>query len=142
MSSISNICSAFLIPLSSSISSFVWRIIHFLWPWYGIWIFIGLSVWIIVELFTRNGKFHYNSENGFSPPFNIFVGSGLYWGIQSILLIILKKIFGESVYCFVWPYPLHIIIFILTGLFLNITGFWVYLKIPGSRRPHKKFKRR
>jgi hypothetical protein len=139
MFSLSNVCSAISIPLSSSASSFIWGVIHFLWSWYGIWIFVILSVWTIVELFTRNGQFHYNSENGFSPTFNIFVGSGLYWGIQSLLLILLEKLFGESVYCLIWPYPVHIVIFLLTGLILHVTGFWPYLKEPGMRRSYRKY---
>ena len=141
MLSLANTCPIIMIPLSSA-SSFVWGVIHFLWSWYGFWILIGLIVWSIIEIFTRNGKLHYNSANGFSPAFNIFIGSGTYWGIQSLLLIILKKVFGEAVYCFIWPYPVHIIIFLLTGLFLHFIGFWPYLKEPGTKRPHKNFRRK
>ncbi len=142
MLSIGDTCSMLLIPLSSSVSSFVWQIIYFLWSWNGLWILVGLVIWTVVELFTRNGKFHYNSENGFSPAFNIFVGSGLYWGMQSLLLVLLEKLFGESVYCFVWPYPVHLIIFASTGILLHVTGFWPYLKEPGVERSHKRGKRR
>ncbi len=140
MLSIGDTCSILFIPLASSASSFVWQIIYFLWSWNGLWILIGLVGWVVFELATRNGKFHYNSENGFSPAFNIFVGSGLYWGIQSLLLILLEKLFGQSVYCFVWPYPVHLIIFASTGILLHVTGFWPYLKEPGAKRSYKRGK--
>jgi len=138
MFSINDMCSILFIPLASSASSFVWQIIYFLWSWNGFWILIGLIAWIGIELVTRNGTAHYNSKNGFSPAFNVFVGSGLYWGIQSGLLILLGKVFGESVYCFIWPYPVHIIIFASTGLFLHSVGFWPYLKEAGARRSYKR----
>lgn len=141
MFSIGDTCSMFFMPLSSSVSSFVWQIIYFLWSKDGFLILVCLIIWIIVELFTRNGKLHFNSKNGFSPAFNIFVGSGLYWGIQSLLLVLLEKVFGESVYCFIWPYPVHLIIFASTGLLLHVTGFWPYLKEPGTKSPYKKFRK-
>jgi len=142
MFSLGDTCQIISIPFASSLASFVWQAIIFLWSWEGIWILAGVIVWVVVELITRNGTLHYNSKNGFSPPFNIFVGSGLYWGIQSLLLIILEAIFGNSVYCFVWPYPVHAIIFALTGVLLHATGFWPYLKEPGAKKYHKRFRGR
>jgi hypothetical protein len=118
----------------------IWKIIVYLWPWKWLAIVVLVSVWVFIEIKTRFGSFHYNSENGFSPSFNRFVGSGSYLGLQTLLFVILKSIFGSIVYCFSWSYALHTVIFISTGILLNISGFWPYLKEPGSRRK-RRYKR-
>jgi hypothetical protein len=123
-------------------NAFLWKIIVFLWPWYWFVIVVILIVWVIWEIQTRNGTAHYNSRNGFSPTFNRFVGSGSYFGIQALLYLLFNKLFGEMVYCYIWPFPVHAVVFISTGLMLHISGFWPYLKEPGSRRWYKKFSSR
>lgn len=139
--SIGNICSIILDSTVSSSSGMLWKIITFLWPWQWIFIFLSLTIWIVFELKTRHGTAHYNSENGFSPAFNRFVGSGLYLGLQTVLFLILEFFFGSIVYCLGWPYILHVTVFLSTGLLLNISGFWPYLKEPKKRRHYKKRKK-
>jgi hypothetical protein len=112
--------------------------ISFLWPWYWFLIVAILGTWITVEVSTRHGNFHYNSENGFSPLFNRFVGSGTYLGLQTLLYLILKIFFGESVYCLYWPYAFHVIVFASSGLLLHLVGFWPYLK--DSNRGKRRYR--
>lgn len=140
MFSLGNICSIIAIPFASSISSFLWQIFYALWPWYWFVIIALLFLWIVGEILTRNGTVHYNSENGFSPSFNRFVGSGTYTSLQALLLLSLEKFFGDSVYCILWPYEAHLLVFISSGLLLHFSGFWPYLKEPSNsgRRYHKR----
>ena len=85
-------------------------------PLYSSLILLSLLAWVAFEIVTRNGGAHYNSDNGFSPLFNFFVGSSLYFGLQELLGIGLVKIFGDAIYCIEWPYALHALIFVATGL--------------------------
>jgi hypothetical protein len=134
-----NVCQVSFGGAANSVSAILWQLIINLWSWYGALIFLFILVWIIVEILTRNGNFHYNSKNGFSPYFNCFVGSGTYLLIQTMFFLLLTKIFGGAVYCLFWPVPVHILFFCLTGLFLHKTGFWPYLKRIGKKRNYKKY---
>lgn len=107
-----------------------WIIITTIWGSYWPYIVVGLTIWVAIELVTRNGGFHYNSENGFSPTFNRFVGSGVLVLFQTAIFAIIHWLFGDDSYLRIWPYPVHIAGIFLTGLFLNLTGFWVYWKLP------------
>ena len=134
-----DICQVLAIPIASSISSSIWQVILYLWPWKWIWVVLILGGLVVREIITRNGTSHYNSKNGFSPGFNSFVGSGLYWGIQAILLLLFEKILGESVYCTALPYIVHVSILILVYLFLHWIGFWPEFRLFRSgRRTYKK----
>ena len=136
---IGDMCQVLAIPVASSLSSCIWQAILFLWPWNWLLIVLALFVCVIWEIATRNGTEHYNSKNGFSPGFNSFVGSGLYWGIQAILLLLFEKILGESVYCTALPYIVHVSILILVYLFLHWIGFWPEFRLFRSgRRTYKK----
>jgi len=137
-----DICQTMLIPVASSISSFIRRIILLLWPWHWLWIILALIIWVVWEIATKNGTAHYNSKNGFSPGFNSFVGSGTFTGFQAILLLLFEKIFGESVYCMGWPYAVHFAVFASTGLFLYVVGFWPELRIFKNKKSgHRKWRR-
>ena len=136
-----DICQAIAIPTASSISAFIWQAVLFLWPWNWIWISLIIIGWIFWEIATRNGNSHYNSKNGFSPSFNIFVGSGLYWGIQAILLLIFEKVFGRLAYCIPLPYAVHASILVLSALFLHWIGFWPELRFFKNRRRNYSKKR-
>lgn len=138
MLSIADICSAISASPSSSPSGFLWAIIVSLWPWYWLWISLLIIAWVTFEIQTRNGTVHYNSKNGFSPSFNRFVGSGTYLGLQTLLYLLFKLILGEAVYCMVWPWMVHALVFLSTGLLLHLAGFWPYLKEPGKKRRSKK----
>lgn len=124
-------------PATRSFSAQLWAIIVALWPWWWILIILALAGWITVEILTRNGALHYNSENGFSPAFNRFVGAGTYLGLQGLLFALFHWVFGDMAYCLKWPYAVHAVVFLSSGLLLNLTGFWVYLKEPGGRRKYR-----
>lgn len=112
--------------------SFLWSAITYLGFFKCFLIIIVIILWIIWEIGTRY-KHSYNSENGFTPIFNSFVGASIYFWSQEFIYISLEKFFTEAVYCFKWPYILHVSIFIFTGLLLNITGFWRYWKFFGHK---------
>lgn len=133
-------CQALAIPTASSLSAFVWQIILYLWPWKWILVVLAIGGWTAWEIFTRNGNAHYNSKNGFSPGFNSFVGSGLYWGIQALILLLFAKVFGESIYCMPLPYVIHSSILVLVYLFLHEIGFWPEFRL--FKRVYRKYKKR
>jgi hypothetical protein len=136
-----NICKAISASVVSSASAFVWNVITLLWPWYWLWISILLVAWVAWEIATRHGTSHYNSENGFSPTFNRFVGSGTYLGLQGLLFFFFKVFLGEIVYCMIWPYAVHLIVFLSTGRLLHLSGFWPRLEQAGRRRRWRKYKK-
>jgi hypothetical protein len=121
-------------PEIQSLASAFWQFIMALWPWHWMWIAPLLLGWIIFEIATRNGNWHYNSKNGFSPAFNIVVGSGTYLLIQTLTYFLLKLALGDAAYCNPIAYFVHIFTFISTGGLLFFSGFWVYWKFPGRRR--------
>lgn len=132
-----NICSVISISTVTTISGFLWQLISLLWPWHWLWISLVIISWIIWEIINRNGTAHYNSENGFSPAFNRFVGSGCYLSLQTLLFLVFEKIYGPSAYCLIWPGLVHVAVFVSTGMLLHLTGFWPYLKMPGRRRKRR-----
>jgi hypothetical protein len=104
----------------------VWFVISNTWPYNLILIPIVAGL-IYYEIKTRNGTHHYNSKNGYSPNFNRIVGKVTYYGIQVILPLILSLLFGDAIYCMLWPYIVHAAFFFLTWFFLNkVVKFWVY----------------
>jgi hypothetical protein len=135
-----DLCSLFGQPMVRSVAGLLWSVITALWPWYWFLIVIALTGWITFEIKTRYGTAHYNSENGFSPAFNRFIGSGTYLGLQSFLFAVFHLIFGDAAYCMTWPYAVHAIVFLSTGLLLHLSGFWPYLKESGGGR--RKWRRR
>ena len=112
--------------------SFLWSIGTFLGFWKCAFIILLLILWIIWEIFNRNTH-SYNSENGFTPEFNVFIGVSTYFWFQTAIYFILDKIFTEVVYCFKTPYFIHIGVFLFTGFFLHMTGVWPYWKIFGKK---------
>lgn len=87
---------------------------------------MGLLGLVLYEMATRHGNSHYNSRNGLSPSFNRLVGSGTYALLQGLLYLIFHGIFGDVVYCYLWPLPIHIVVFASTGWLLRKIGFWKY----------------
>lgn len=79
------------------------------------------------------GTHSYNSENGFTPTFNSFIGASTYFWLQTIIYFLLKTFFSEAVYCMKWPYGLHIAVFLSTGFILHVTGVWPYWKLFGRK---------
>ncbi len=122
--SLENICS-FSKILNSSLNMKIWEIINSLSAYY-LFIILALFLWIIFELFTKNGTTHYNSVNGFSPTFNKFIGSGVYFLYFNLFLVIPVLIFGEIVYCITLPFITHLLIFFLVKITLLKLNFWKY----------------
>lgn len=127
-----DLCSLLLQPSERSVANLLWTIISGLWPWFWFWIVVALTAWVAYEIKTRYGTAHYNSENGFSPAFNRFIGSGTYMGLQTLLFGVFHLIFGDAAYCMAWPYAVHAIAFLVTGGLLHLSGFWPYFKGPGG----------
>ena len=138
--SLKNICTTIGVQIPHSVSGMLWAIITTLWPWYWFGIVIFLVCWIVFEIKTRNGTVHYNSKNGFSPPFNSFVGSGTYLCLQGLVYLFLTLVFGDAAYCFPWSYALHLIVFLGTGHLLHVVGFWPELRTGSPRR--RRYSRR
>jgi hypothetical protein len=136
MSSINGVCSL-IGSIPYTVAGYVWTAIAILGPWWSVLSVSILVGWIAFEIATKNGNVHYNSDNGFSPLFNFFVGSSLNFALQELLGLILARIFGDVIYCAEWPYVVHTAVFVATGLFLRFSGFWVYLRILGER-PRKR----
>lgn len=134
------ICSIISDTAISSLSDLLWTAIKYLWPWYWLLIILALTAWVIFELKTRYTTTSFRSKNGFTPTFNRFVGSGTYFGTQTLIFLVLTTLLGNYVYCLKWPVVLHLLTFYSSGKFLNYIGFWVYLKEPGKRR--KKYHRK
>lgn len=140
--SIEGVCTAIGSRIPESISAMLWNVITTLWPWYWLVIVLALGVWIFYEIKTRNGTAHYNSKNGFSPPFNSFVGSGTYLGLQGLVYLLMTFILGDVAYCVPWTYALHVAAFLGTGHLLNAIGFWPEVRVGSPRRRWYPRKRR
>lgn len=120
-------CQEFSAIPKTEISAF-WYLIQHTFP-LAPWIVIsGFLLWILFEIKTRNGNWHYNSANGYSPPFNRVIGGGSYIFFQTLFYFLLTFIFGDGVYCYGWPLIMHYIVYLLTRESLIKTGFWVYRK--------------
>ena len=109
---VSELLKATIASTVKSGAAFFWTIVKTLWSSYWPFILIFLTGWVIWELVTRNGGFHYNSENGFSPTFNRVVGSGMYLLLQGGVYLVISKLSGNEAYSHIWPYPIHIAVFI------------------------------
>jgi hypothetical protein len=138
--SFGEICSVASDMFVSSFSDALWTGIRYLWPWYWLFIILALIAWVSWEIRTRYTTVSFRSQNGFTPTFNRFVGSGTYLGTQTLIFLILTSLLGTYVYCLKWPAALHLLTFLFSGWFLNYIGFWVYLKEPGKRR--KKYRKK
>lgn len=131
-----------LFSIPKTIMSSTWYTIQGLWPFLPWLILLVIGIWILFEIKTRNGNWHWNAKNGFSKYFNSFVGSGTYALLQAISYFILTFIFGNGIYCFGWPLILHYIVYRLTSKILNATGFWLYEKQPSTKPKFKYRKKR
>lgn len=126
-----------LAPLCSAINAIPGTSISAIWFWilYGFshyWYIITpvIVIWVVFEIFTRN-LHSYNSDNGFTPLFNSFVGGGVFYILSALIHFILSIFIGKGVECsLLWINSFYLIPFIATGLFLNAIGFWHYMKIP------------
>jgi hypothetical protein len=113
--------------VGKSVAGIFWQFVSMLWISYWPWIILLIVVIVVYELLTWNGRWHYNSRNGFSPSFNRLVGSGVFLLYSSIFLAFFHFVFGDDIYLEqIWPYIVHSLAFPLTWLSLKKIGFWVY----------------
>ena len=111
---------------TKSASGIIWLLIKTLWPWYWLGIIAALIIWSVFEFATRSGS----SANGLSPVYNKFIGNGLYLLSQWLVNLGLVKAFGDVAYCEPFSYIAHITAFLAVGFLLNVTGIWVYWRLP------------
>lgn len=124
-------------PFCSLINDIPGTFISGVWFWisYGFshyWYFIipAIVIWVVFEIFSRNTR-SFNSDNGFTPIFNSFIGGGVFYVTGAIIHFILGFFVGKGVDCgLIWINSFYLIPFIATGLFLHGIGFWPYMKIP------------
>lgn len=118
-----NYCTLLDVPTSKSFEGQSWQIIANFWSQIWPYLLGFLTIVVLVELLTRH-KNEYNSANGFTPQFNRFVGSGTYMSLQIGLYFLVHLVFGNTAYCFPWPYAAHLLVFTLTFTILHKIGFW------------------
>jgi hypothetical protein len=124
-----NACSV-LNSLPGTVVSGVWFFVSSTFSKYWYMIIPTLIIWIVYELFARHNH-RYNSDNGFTPLFNSFVGGGVFLGFEFLITLVLNLFFGKATECvLLFTKSFYLIPFIATGVFLNFIGFWPYLKIP------------
>ena len=110
--------------------SSVWFWISYGFSNYWYVIIPALVLWVIFEIVTRNTH-SFNSDNGFTPTFNSFVGGGVFLGFESLIHFVLNLLVGNSAECgLIWINSFYLIPFVSTSLFLNAIGFWSYMRIP------------
>lgn len=114
-------------PLLSSIPTterqVLWTVIQDTLPW-NLLVILAIALWVFVEFKT---KLFRRSRNGHTKLFNQFVGSATHFGFQAFIPLVLSLVFGNVVYCMLWPYVIHLFMFWFTWYFLkNIVKFWVY----------------
>jgi hypothetical protein len=113
--------------IGKSTADMFWQLVTMLWSNYWPWIFLIIVTIVVYELLTWNGRWHYNSRNGFSPGFNRLIGAGFFALYSAMFLAFFHLLFGDSIYLeHVWPYIIHALAFPLTWLTLRGLGFWVY----------------
>lgn len=123
------ICSAIGDIPHTAVSS-VWLGIEYLFTNYWYIIVPVIIIWTIIEIVSKGGH-SFNSDNGFTPVFNSFVGGGVFLLTEKLIYFILEHISGPSIYCgSLLSSSFYLLPFLTTGLFLNMIGFWVYWKIP------------
>ncbi len=127
--SLGSVCS-FIKDIPGTLISGVWFWISFAFLNYWYVIIPALIIWVAIEIVTRNTH-SFNSDNGFTPIFNSFVGGGVFLGFESFIHFFLNLFLSKAVECsLLWINSFYLIPFIATGFFLNAVGFWHYMKIP------------
>lgn len=116
--------------IPSTTISWIWFWISSLFLSYWYYIVPAIILWSVYQIVTR-GSHRFNSDNGYTPLFNSFVGGGVFFIFEWILSWILVLLFGPMVNCGLLFVDLfYLIPFIATGLFLHWIGFWPYMMLP------------
>lgn len=129
MQSVASACSL-INDIPGTLISGVWFWIS--WGFSNYWYYIvpAIVLWVVVEIFTRNTH-SFNSDNGFTPVFNSFIGGGVFYAFSALIHLVLGFFAGNGVECgLIWINSFYLIPFISTGLLLHGIGFWPYMMIP------------
>jgi hypothetical protein len=129
MQALAPLCSAINDIPGTAIST-VWFLISYAFSNYWYFIIPAIVIWIVAEVLTRNSH-SFNSNNGFTPIFNSFIGGGVFYIFGALIHFILSFFVGKGVDCgLIWINLFYLVPFFTTGLFLHGIGFWPYMKIP------------
>lgn len=129
MQSAASACSL-INDIPGTLISGVWFGISYAFSHYWYIIIPAIILWVVFEIFTRNTH-SFNSDNGFTPVFNSFIGGGVFYIFSALIHLVLNLFVGDMVECgLVWVNSFYLIPFISTGLFLHGIGFWPYMMIP------------
>lgn len=135
------VCALFADIPHTTISA-VWMWIHYGFSAYWYVVVPSLVLWVLFEIF-RWSNHSYNSDNGFTPAFNSFVGGGVFLLMETLIDWLLHLFLGSGVSCgLIWIRSFYLIPFIATGLLLHSIGFWPYLRLPFTREKTVLFNRR
>lgn len=69
---------------------------------------------------------NYKSKNGLDPETNRLIGSLTYFLFHSFIFYISFKIWGMQMVEEIWFYVMHVVAYMLVGVFLRWTRIWVY----------------
>jgi len=129
MQALAQLCSAVSdIPGTAISAVWLWISYSFLHYWYII--IPAIVIWVVIEIFTRNTH-SYNSDNGFTPTFNRFVGGGVFYIFSAMFHFILSLFIGKGIECgLIWINSFYLIPYISAGFFLHGIGFWPYMMLP------------
>lgn len=132
VSYIDSICSLVAdIPHTAISTAWTWIFYAFSSYWYLI--VPALILWVIFEIFSR-GNHDFNSDNGFTPIFNSFVGGGIFLLTGTLIDWLLHLVIGPGISCgLLWVRSFYLIPFVSTGLLLHGIGFWPYWRLPFTR---------
>lgn len=129
MQALAPLCSA-IGDIPGTLISSVWFWISFAFTRYWYVIIPAIVIWVVIEIFT-NGSHKYNSDNGFTPTFNRFVGGGVFYIFSAVFHFILSFIIGGWTDCsLLFIDVAYLVPFVGTGLFLHGIGFWPYMMLP------------
>lgn len=127
--SLGDVCSL-ITSLPGTFISGVWFLVSSFFSNYWYIIIPVIVVWVVAEIITRNTH-RFNSDNGFTPFFNSFVGGGVFFAFEFLIHFVLNSFFTSIVNCgSLLLNSFYLIPFIATGLFLHGIGFWPYIKLP------------
>jgi hypothetical protein len=113
-----------------TVISSVWTIIKYGFSHYWYIIIPAIVLWVIYEISTKNTHY-YNSDNGFTPLFNSFIGGGVFCLFEALIYFFLILFVGKIAPCTtLFMSSFYLLPFIMTGLFLHLTRFWPYWKLP------------
>lgn len=123
--------------IPQTINSFLWGVIYSTWP-QNLALIPVFIAWVIFERVNRYGTFIYRSKkgNGYTPLFNMFIGSALFFALEEVIHFVLSFLFGNIVYCVLLVASTVALSYFLVDYILReVLGFWVYKKSSTPKKP-------